>query len=134
MDKSQQLQFVSLGQFILDDVHFAPLADGVTLSRPPALNIAGGAGSYAAIGARIMSPGRAAASVGWVVDAGHDFPSELRQVSSATRGQRSICRSEPVCGVFQDYQRLGDELPLERNPGEADHQRLERLWRERASR
>jgi len=83
MNEDQQVDFVTLGQFILDDVHFAPVADGITPPRPPALNIAGGAGSYAAVGARIMSPSDLAPTVGWVVDAGHDFPPRLRQVSSA---------------------------------------------------
>lgn len=121
MDESQRLDFVTLGMFIIDEVHFAPLADGVAPSRPHALDIAGGAGSYAAIGARIMSPDKAAAGIGWVVDAGHDFPPEVRQVSSATRGPRSVCHSESVCCVFLDHRQFGDELPLARDAREADH-------------
>lgn len=83
-----ELDFVTLGMFIIDEIHFPTLADRVTPTRPPALDILGGAGSYSALGARILSPGSLAARVGWVVDAGSDFPRQLREVS--------LCRMLPT--------------------------------------
>jgi hypothetical protein len=38
----------------------------------------GGAGTYSALGARLMSPPPLSKSVGWVVDTGSDFPEQLR--------------------------------------------------------
>jgi hypothetical protein len=42
--------------------------------------IIGGAGAYAAIGARLAAGGRYARSVSWVVDVGSDFPAEFRAI------------------------------------------------------
>lgn len=39
----------------------------------------GGAGSYAALGARLFCPPPRSKSVGWIVDAGSDFPEEIRE-------------------------------------------------------
>lgn len=54
-----------------DEIEFAP-------PKPPVKDIVGGAGSYSALGARIFSPSPKSRSVGWIVDCGSDFPSELR--------------------------------------------------------
>jgi len=68
-----EIDFVSLGMFIIDQIDFrAP--------TPSVYNVIGGAGTYSAIGARIMSPGSLSKRVGWIVDAGSDFPPELRQL------------------------------------------------------
>jgi hypothetical protein len=40
--------------------------------------IIGGAGSYAAVGARLVAGERYARSVSWIVDVGSDFPLEFR--------------------------------------------------------
>lgn len=40
--------------------------------------VIGGAGSYAAIGARLVAGERYAKSVSWIVDVGSDFPQEFR--------------------------------------------------------
>ncbi|RPA90236.1 Ribokinase-like protein, partial [Choiromyces venosus 120613-1] len=42
-------------------------------------NVIGGAGTYGVIGARLFSPGPQAKDIGWIVDAGNDFPEEVRQ-------------------------------------------------------
>lgn len=68
---SPQIEFVSLGMFIIDEIEFATRT---------VHDVLGGAGTYSAIGARIVSPPPASKSVGWIVDAGHDFPAELRDV------------------------------------------------------
>ncbi|KAF2136322.1 uncharacterized protein K452DRAFT_237722 [Aplosporella prunicola CBS 121167] len=71
-DEDLSIDFVSLGMFILDDIEFKP-------PTAPVTNVVGGAGSYSAIGARILSPPPLSRSVGWIVDCGSDFPAELRQ-------------------------------------------------------
>lgn len=43
-------------------------------------DILGGAGSYSALGARLLSPGPLSKSVGWIVDCGSDFPDKIKQV------------------------------------------------------
>ena len=40
----------------------------------------GGAGSYVAMGARLLSPPPHSKSIGWIVDAGSDFPTEVRDI------------------------------------------------------
>jgi len=72
-NEDEEIDFVSLGMFIIDQIDFkAP--------TPSVYNVIGGAGTYSAIGARIMSPGSSSKRVGWIVDAGNDFPPELRQL------------------------------------------------------
>lgn len=43
----------------------------------------GGAGTFSAIGARLFSPPPQSKSVGWIIDAGTDFPDELRSLVSS---------------------------------------------------
>lgn len=43
----------------------------------------GGAGTFSAIGARLFSPPPQSKSVGWIIDAGTDFPEELRTIVSS---------------------------------------------------
>jgi sugar/nucleoside kinase (ribokinase family) len=43
----------------------------------------GGAGTFSAIGARLFSPPQQSKSVGWIIDAGTDFPDELRNLVSS---------------------------------------------------
>ncbi|EGX94653.1 MAK32-like protein [Cordyceps militaris CM01] len=64
------IDFVTLGMFIIDDIDFLP-------PTPPVKDILGGAGTYSALGARLMSPPPLSTTVGWVVDQGSDFPPAL---------------------------------------------------------
>ncbi|KAI9739187.1 MAG: hypothetical protein M1834_007400 [Cirrosporium novae-zelandiae] len=73
MDEAVPIDFCTLGMLIIDEIHYLP-------PKPPVYDVIGGAGSYAAIGARLHSPPPLSRSVGWVVDAGSDFPTKLRQV------------------------------------------------------
>ncbi|KAI1426836.1 Ribokinase-like protein [Xylaria sp. FL1777] len=66
----QEIDFVTLGMFIIDDIEYLP-------PTPPVKNILGGAGTYSALGARLLSPPPRSGSVGWVVDKGSDFPPDL---------------------------------------------------------
>ncbi|KAF2639575.1 MAK32-like protein [Massarina eburnea CBS 473.64] len=66
------VDFCTLGMFIIDEIEFPP-------PKPPVKDIIGGAGSYSALGARLFSPPPRSRAVGWIVDCGCDFPSELRE-------------------------------------------------------
>ncbi|ROW13243.1 hypothetical protein VPNG_04828 [Cytospora leucostoma] len=66
--QAQHIDFVTLGMFIIDEIEYQP-------PKPPQKDILGGAGSYAALGARLLSPTPAQSkAVGWIVDRGSDFP------------------------------------------------------------
>ncbi|KAM3474053.1 hypothetical protein MY8738_008074 [Beauveria namnaoensis] len=67
------IDFVTLGMFIIDDIDFLP-------PTPPAKDILGGAGTYSALGARLLSPSPLSKTVGWVVDKGSDFPPALAEL------------------------------------------------------
>ncbi|KAL1896450.1 hypothetical protein Cpir12675_002787 [Ceratocystis pirilliformis] len=69
-ESEPQIDFVTLGMFIIDEIEFPP-------PKPSVKNALGGAGSFAAMGARIMSPPPKSQSVGWIVDQGSDFPPAL---------------------------------------------------------
>ncbi|KAK4230071.1 Ribokinase-like protein [Podospora fimiseda] len=88
LPEDQEIDFVTLGMFIIDEIHFPP-------PKPPALNILGGAGSYSALGARLFSPApELSKTVGWIVDQGSDFPDSI--TSLITSWQTScLLRPDP---------------------------------------
>lgn len=57
-------------------------------------DILGGAGTYSALGARLLSPGPLSTSVGWIVDRGSDFPPALDELIS-TWGTSVLIRDTP---------------------------------------
>ncbi|KAK0672754.1 Ribokinase-like protein [Cercophora samala] len=66
----QEMDFVTLGMFIIDETHHPP-----SLSLPPSLNIPGGAGTYSLLGARLFSPPPSlSATTSMILDCGSDFP------------------------------------------------------------
>ena len=67
-----EIFFTTLGMFILDEIHPLPPSEAQ-------LNVIGGAGTYSALGARLFCPPPLSRSVGWIVDAGDDFPDEVRE-------------------------------------------------------
>ncbi|KAJ5975779.1 hypothetical protein N7481_009486 [Penicillium waksmanii] len=67
--RSDQVDFCTLGMFILDDIDFG----GV---RPGVKNILGGAASFAVVGARLVAGSAHGRAVSWIVDVGSDFPPE----------------------------------------------------------
>ena len=71
--EGQAIEFCTFGIFVLDEIHFQP-------PKAPVLDVTGGAGTFAALGARMLSPPPQAKAVGWIVDAGNDFPVELRSL------------------------------------------------------
>ncbi|KAK4504824.1 hypothetical protein PRZ48_002786 [Zasmidium cellare] len=76
------VDFVTLGMFIigtlLDDIYPPEGSD-----QKPQLNVIGGAGTYSAVGARLFSPPPQSKTVGWIVDAGNDFPTEIQTTIEA---------------------------------------------------
>ncbi|KAI5809365.1 Ribokinase-like protein [Pyronema omphalodes] len=70
-----EIHFTTLGMFIIDEIHYGPDS-----ARKVAVDIIGGGGTYGVLGARIFSPSRPSAlskTVGWIVDAGSDFPAPV---------------------------------------------------------
>ncbi|CAK4031122.1 Hypothetical predicted protein [Lecanosticta acicola] len=70
------MDFCTLGMFIIDDIYPPPTA----ADQEPQLNVVGGAGTFAAVAARLFSPPPESKTIGWIVDAGTDFPRECRAV------------------------------------------------------
>lgn len=57
-----------MGMFIIDEIHF---------STHSVFDIVGGAGTYGVLGARFFAGKKNAAEIGWIVDAGSDFPASV---------------------------------------------------------
>ncbi|KAI4719771.1 Ribokinase-like protein [Aureobasidium sp. EXF-10727] len=94
------IDFCTTGMFIIDDIYPAPSAHDQT----PYLNIPGGAGTYSALGARVLSPSPQSKKVGWVVDAGHDFPEPLRDMIAAwDTAVLMRCRDGPTTKGWNGY-------------------------------
>ncbi|KAI2469872.1 Ribokinase-like protein [Annulohypoxylon bovei var. microspora] len=72
---SHEIDFVTLGMFIIDEIEYLP-------PTPPVKDILGGAGAYSALGARLFSPPPLSSSVGWIIDKGSDFPAALEDLIS----------------------------------------------------
>lgn len=83
-----------------DDIYPPPSAPDQT----PKINIMGGAGTFSAIGARLFSPPPQSKSVGWIIDAGTDFPTELKEhVSSWETGVLIQPRNAPTTRGWNGY-------------------------------
>lgn len=66
------MDLVTLGMFIIDEIHYQP-------PKQPDIDVMGGAGLYTALGARLFRPPPSSLKVGWVVHRGHDFPSKMKE-------------------------------------------------------
>ncbi|RDL33769.1 Uncharacterized protein BP5553_08137 [Venustampulla echinocandica] len=84
---TQEIDFCTLGMFIIDEIHFLP-------PLSPVYDILGGAGAYAALGARLFSPPPLSRTISWIVDEGSDFPSSIRYQISAW-DTTCLIRSDP---------------------------------------
>ncbi|OBT91705.1 hypothetical protein VE01_10257 [Pseudogymnoascus verrucosus] len=89
INPDQEIDFCTLGMFILDEIQYPP-------PQPPQHNILGGAGTYSALGARLASPApHLSKKVGWIVDRGSDFPPS--QTSHLNTWQTScLLRTDPT--------------------------------------
>ncbi|PMD23314.1 pfkB family carbohydrate kinase-like protein [Hyaloscypha hepaticicola] len=67
---SQEIDFCTLGMFIIDEIHYLP-------PKPSVFDILGGSGCYSALGARLFSPPPLSHTVSWIVDKGSDFPEAI---------------------------------------------------------
>ncbi len=74
----------------IDEIWYPP-------PKPPVLGIMGGAGSWAALGARLFRRPPSSVLVGWVVHAGSDFPRKLEQ---------EICSWQTRCDFVKTPERL----------------------------
>ncbi|KIX96291.1 uncharacterized protein Z520_08069 [Fonsecaea multimorphosa CBS 102226] len=81
-DLEDRLAFCTMGMFIIDKIEY--LANNNT-QPPPQERIIGGAGTYAALGARLAAGSRHASCVGWIVDMGSDFPAQFRTLIETWR-------------------------------------------------
>lgn len=79
---NDMMDFCTLGMFILDDIHY--------LDAPSQTSIIGGAGTYSAIGARLFSPPPQSSQVGWIIDAGPDFPQHVLDIINSWRSHAVI--------------------------------------------
>ncbi|KAG0649333.1 Maintenance of killer 32 [Hyphodiscus hymeniophilus] len=70
MSPSQEIDFCTMGMFIIDEIHYLP-------PKPPVFDVLGGGGAYSALGARLLSPPPLTRTVSWIIDAGSDFPSSI---------------------------------------------------------
>lgn len=71
-----------------DEIEFPP-------PRPPVRDVLGGAGSYAALGARLFSPPPLSRSVGWIVDQGSDFPPSVASLIDSWQTS-AVFRHDPT--------------------------------------
>ncbi|KAJ5097215.1 hypothetical protein N7456_007936 [Penicillium angulare] len=85
-----EVEFCTLGMFILDDIEFGG-------TRPDVKNALGGAASFAVIGARLVAGLEHGRSVSWIVDVGSDFPQETLQ---------AIKSWGTDCVIREDHSRL----------------------------
>ncbi|KAJ9214313.1 hypothetical protein DTO166G4_4158 [Paecilomyces variotii] len=69
----QDVDFCTLGMFILDDIEFG---EGIA----PVKGALGGAASFAVVGARMVAGREHSQSVSWIVDVGCDFPNDVLDV------------------------------------------------------
>ncbi|KAE8548797.1 Ribosome biogenesis protein [Talaromyces marneffei ATCC 18224] len=65
----QEILFVSLGTTVLDEIRIP--------GQKPLLNVLGGSGIYASLGARLFLSESQARSIGWIIQIGNDFPSDI---------------------------------------------------------
>ena len=66
------MEFVTLGMLILDDIFYP-------IPRLPSLNVLGGAGSYAVLGARLVGGPDRSSGIGWTIHEGSDFPEPVKR-------------------------------------------------------
>ena len=66
------MDFCTLAMLIIDEIRYPP-------PKPPSYNVIGGAGTFAAIGARLFSPYPRSKQFGWTVHRGYDCPKSLSE-------------------------------------------------------
>ncbi|KAI9925509.1 hypothetical protein ASPWEDRAFT_157025 [Aspergillus wentii DTO 134E9] len=64
------ISFTSLGLIILDEIRFP--------NQAPLIDIIGGSGAYATLGARLFLPHPHSQCIGWIIHVGNDFPESVK--------------------------------------------------------
>lgn len=94
------IQIPMIDHTITDDIYPPETAPDQT----PQLNVIGGAGTYSAIGARLLSPPPQSHTVGWIIDAGTDFPPPLHHtITSWSTSALIRPRSAPTTRGWNGY-------------------------------
>ncbi|KAL8762119.1 MAG: hypothetical protein Q9184_001835 [Pyrenodesmia sp. 2 TL-2023] len=96
------MDFVTMGMFIMDELHYQP-------PKTPDLNVMGGAGLYAALGARLFRPPPSSSRVGWTIHEGHDFPLHMKNTIDAwnTSCQFISTPDRATTRAFNEYEPSG---------------------------
>lgn len=76
--RNKNPSFCTLGMFIIDEIEF-------NTQSGPSKSIIGGAGTYAALGARLVAGHEDANLVSWIIDVGSDFSPEFRMMIESWR-------------------------------------------------
>ncbi|CCX34301.1 Similar to Uncharacterized protein C16C9.01c; acc. no. Q09839 [Pyronema omphalodes CBS 100304] len=100
-----EIHFTTLGMFIIDEIHYGPDS-----ARQVAVDIIGGGGTYGVLGARIFSPSRPSAlskTVGWIVDAGSDFPAPVLSLLESLN-THLILRRDPTRLTTRGWNSYGE--------------------------
>lgn len=112
------MDFVTLGMFIIDEIHYQP-------PRKPEIQVMGGAGLYAALGARLFRPPPSASGIGWIIHEGHDFPLHIKSTIDTWKTscefiqtpERETTRARNTYGSpgFRDFEYLNEKINLDEN-------------------
>ena len=106
MSGTTPTSFFTFGMFIIDEIEF------YEKYKKPKTNLIGGAGTYAALGARLLiacSPSqRLSRSVSWIVDMGSDFPIEIKNTIE-TWNTQCIFRDDPKRLTTRAWNGYGDK-------------------------
>ncbi|KAI1613130.1 Ribokinase-like protein [Exophiala viscosa] len=76
--RRERLAFITFGMFIIDEIEYLN-------GKASEQKIIGGAGTYAALGARLAAGAANALFVSWIVDMGSDFPPEFKAMIDVWR-------------------------------------------------
>lgn len=81
-----RMLFVSMGMFIIDEIHFGELKNR-SQEANVVYDVIGGAGTYSVLGCRVFCPSPLSKKVGWIVDVGNDFPENImKEITSWETG------------------------------------------------
>jgi len=98
---SESIDFTTLGMFIIDQIHYGPAE-----ARKMVDGVMGGAGTFAIYGARLFSPPPASEKLGWIIDAGYDFPEYCVSQIEALK-THAIFRNNPGRKTTQGWNSYG---------------------------
>jgi len=116
---SESIDFTTLGMFIIDQIQYGPAE-----ARKMVDGVIGGAGTFAIYGARLFSPPPASEKLGWIIDAGYDFPKYCVSQIEALK-THAIFRDNPGRKTTQGWNSYGPAMHLICSPQRAQIVRKE---------